>query len=78
MTNLDDRKITHLICVRLRHLLYDFLGGVLGLLYQKNNRKETPPSFETPPPRLAACEPWSPKVLGFGANSFCRGATLTK
>ena len=30
--NLDDRQITHLINVRLRHLLYDFLGGVLGLL----------------------------------------------
>ena len=29
---LDDRQITHLICVRLKHLLYDFLGGVLGLL----------------------------------------------
>ena len=28
----DDRQITHLICVRLKHLLYDFLGGVLGLL----------------------------------------------
>ena len=29
---LDDRQMTHLICVRLKHLLYDFLGGVLGLL----------------------------------------------
>ena len=29
---LDDRQITHLICVRLKHLLYDFLGGVLGPL----------------------------------------------
>ena len=29
---LDDRQITHLICVRLKYLLYDFLGGVLGLL----------------------------------------------
>ena len=28
----DDRQITHLICVRLKHLLYDFFGGVLGLL----------------------------------------------
>ena len=28
----DDRQITHLICVRLKHLLYDFGGGVLGLL----------------------------------------------
>ena len=24
--SLDDRQITHLICVRLQHLLYDFLG----------------------------------------------------
>ena len=31
-TYLDDRQITHLICVRLKHLLYDFLGGVSGLL----------------------------------------------
>ena len=30
--NLDDRQITHLICVRLNHLLYDFWGGVLGLV----------------------------------------------
>ena len=29
---LDDPQITHLICVRLKHLLYDFLGGILGLL----------------------------------------------
>ena len=29
LIELDDRQITHL---RLRHLLYDFLGGVLGLL----------------------------------------------
>ena len=29
---LDDRQITHLICVHLRHLLYDLLGGVSGLL----------------------------------------------
>ena len=27
---LDDRQITHLICVRLRHLLYDFLRGCFG------------------------------------------------
>ena len=29
---IDARQITHLNCVRLRHFLYDFLGGVLGLL----------------------------------------------
>ena len=40
LPQLDDRQITHLVCVRLRHLLYDFLGGVLGLLYKRNNRKE--------------------------------------
>ena len=28
----DDRQITHLICVRLKHLLYDFWVGALGLL----------------------------------------------
>ena len=33
--NLDDRLITHLICVRLRHLLYDFLGGVWPLIEGK-------------------------------------------
>ena len=32
MQYLDDRQITHLICVRLKHLLSDFWGGVLGLL----------------------------------------------
>ena len=29
---LDDRQITHLICVCLKHLLCDLLGGVSGLL----------------------------------------------
>ena len=30
---LGDRQIIHLICVRLKHLLYDyFMGCVLGLL----------------------------------------------
>ena len=29
---IDDRQITHLICVHLKYLLYDFLGGALGLL----------------------------------------------
>ena len=29
---LDDRQITHLICARLKHDLYDFFRGVLGLL----------------------------------------------
>ena len=27
---LEDRQITHLICVRLKHLQYDFLGGCFG------------------------------------------------
>ena len=43
---LDDCQITHLICVRLRHLLYDFLGGVLGLLYKKTTGRRPP---KTPP-----------------------------
>ena len=30
--SLDDRQTTHLICVCLKHLLHDFLWGVLGLL----------------------------------------------
>ena len=30
--SLDEGQITHLICARLKHDLYDFLGGVLGLL----------------------------------------------
>ena len=28
---IDNRQITHLIGVRLKRLLYDFWGGVLGL-----------------------------------------------
>ena len=28
----DDRQITHLICVRLKHLLYDFFRGRFGPL----------------------------------------------
>ena len=36
---LEDRQITHLICVRLRHLLYDFCR-CFGLSYKKNNWKE--------------------------------------
>ena len=37
---LDERQITHLICARLKYDLYDFLGGVWGLLYKKKNRKQ--------------------------------------
>ena len=42
---LDDRQITHLICVRLKLLLYDSLGGVLGLLpvVFLYKRPKTPP-----------------------------------
>ena len=46
MYSRDDRQITHLICVRLRHLLYDFLGGVLDLFYRRKipgRRPKTPP-----------------------------------
>ena len=39
---LDDRQITHLICVRLKHLQNDFLGGVLGLLPVVFLKKKTP------------------------------------
>ena len=42
---IDDRRITHLICVRLRHLLYDFLGGALGpfLMFFLYKRAKAPP-----------------------------------
>ena len=37
----DDRQITHLICVCLRHLLYDSFMGVFWAFFKKrNNRKE--------------------------------------
>ena len=40
----DDRHITHLICVHLRHLLYDFFRACFGpFLWEKNNRPQTPP-----------------------------------
>ena len=29
--HLDDRQIAHLVCVRIKHVLYDFFGDVLGL-----------------------------------------------
>ena len=42
---LDDRQITHLICVRLRHLLYDLFRGGLGPLFRRTTRRRptTPP-----------------------------------
>ena len=42
---IDDRQITHLICVRLRHLLYDFLGVFWAFYVGKTTgrRPETPP-----------------------------------
>ena len=30
LSKIDDRQITHLICVRLKHLLYDFFRGCFG------------------------------------------------
>ena len=43
---IDGRQITHLICVHLKHLLYDFWGGgVLGLLpvvFLKYKSQNTP------------------------------------
>ena len=51
LPSLDDRQITHLICVCLRHLLYDFLRGCFGppsfcccFSYQ---RPKTPPKNHT-------------------------------
>ena len=32
LSSFDEGQITHLICARLKYDLYDFLGGVLGLL----------------------------------------------
>ena len=32
---IDDRQITHLICIRLRHVLYDFLGDVWAFYLRK-------------------------------------------
>ena len=45
VTPIDERQIRHLVCVRLKHLLYDFLGGVLGLLpvVFLHKRPKTPP-----------------------------------
>ena len=43
---LDDRQITYLICVRLRHLLYDIFRGCLGPFYKgktTGRRPKTPP-----------------------------------
>ena len=46
---LDDRQITHLICVRLKHLLYARFRGVfwasflLFVLYEKIRPKTPPP-----------------------------------
>ena len=40
------RQITHLICVHLKHSLYDFWGVVLGLLpvvFCLKKRPKTPP-----------------------------------
>ena len=41
---LDDRQITHLICVRLRHLLYDFSRGCFGPFKQEGGPKHPPKS----------------------------------
>ena len=43
---LNDRQITHLICVRLRHLLYDLFWGVFWAFYimkQQEGGPKTPP-----------------------------------
>ena len=48
IASIEDCQITHLICVPLTHLLYDFIflgGGVLGFLTKKTTgrRPKTPP-----------------------------------
>ena len=48
---LDDCQITHLVCVHLKHLLCDFLWGVLGPLYKKKQQEGGP---KHPPKSLLA------------------------
>ena len=44
LPKIDDRQITHLICVRLKHLLYDLFRGCFGPFTKENNRRrKTPP-----------------------------------
>ena len=44
-TSSDDRQITHLICVRLKHLLNDFFRGCFGPFIQETTgrRPKAPP-----------------------------------
>ena len=42
MVLLDNRQITHLICVRLRNLLYDFLRGVHWAIYIRKQQEGGP------------------------------------
>ena len=46
LLDIDDRQITHLICVRVKDLLCDFWSGVLGLLpvVFLYKRPKTPPT----------------------------------
>ena len=47
--NLDIRQITHLICVHLRHLLYDIFRGCFGAFYiwkTTGRRPKTPPKSQ--------------------------------
>ena len=39
---LDDRQFTHLICVRLRHLLYDFFRGRFGPFISEKQQEGGP------------------------------------
>ena len=48
--HLDARQITHLICVRLKHLLYDFLGGVLVRTSSTTTRDRCLCNFRAPSP----------------------------
>ena len=48
LKSLDDRQITHLICVRLRHFLCDFLWGCFGPFYIRKTTGRRP---KTPPPK---------------------------
>ena len=39
---IDDRQITHLICVRLKHFLYDFFRGCFGPCMQEKQHEGGP------------------------------------
>ena len=51
---LDDRQTTHLISVRLKHLLYDFLGGGFWAV-DIGKQQEGGPKHPPPPKSYSKC-----------------------